>query len=224
MLEKTECIFFDVDDTIFDFDKCAAKSLENGFKKFSLKYDDQVLPTFKTINKGFWRRIEKGEINRAYLTAHRFETVFASLGIDFDGPTFEKEFLQGLYDSCEAVDGAFETVRYLADRYPLYVASNAFYAQQVNRLTLAGIIDCFKGIFVSEKLGCNKPSPQFFRKILDLAGVSDASRAVMVGDSLEADIIGAKAVGMRTIWFTKEKGSAHADLAIDALPTLKKYF
>lgn len=81
-----------MDDTIFDFDKCAEKIMSGLFEKHSLKYTPEVFPSFKKINKQFWRRIEQGEIDRKYLTEHRFETVFAYLGIDFDGPAFEKEF------------------------------------------------------------------------------------------------------------------------------------
>lgn len=222
MLKNVKYIFFDVDDTIFDFDKCAEKVISGLFEKYSLKYTPEVFPSFKKINKQFWRRIEQGEIDRKYLTEHRFETVFAYLGIDFDGPAFEKEFLRGLHDSCEEVDGAIDTVKYLAAKYPLFVASNAFYEQQINRLTLAGIIDCFKGVFVSEKVGCNKPSPEFFAKILSLACVDKPDSALMVGDSLEADIIGAKKAGMQTCWFTGEKSDKHADIIIHSISKLKE--
>ena len=130
--------------------------------------------------------------------------------------------MHGLHDSCEEVDGAIDTVKYLAAKYPLFVASNAFYEQQINRLTLAGIIDCFKGVFVSEKVGCNKPSPEFFAKILSLAHVDKPDSALMVGDSLEADIIGAKKAGMQTCWFTGEKSDKHADIIIHSISKLKE--
>ena len=222
MLNNIKFVFFDVDDTIFDFDKCGEKVIKDAFGKFSLPYSATVFPTFKTINKGFWKRIEKGEIDRDYLSAHRFNAVFADLGINFDGPMFEKEFLRGLHYACEEVDGAIETVRSLSKNYPLFVASNAFYAQQINRLSLAGIADCFKDVFVSEKMGCNKPSPEFFAKMLALAGVDKPETALMVGDSLEADIIGAKNAGMKTFWLTDKNGDEHADVTSPDITLLSK--
>ena len=148
-MQSVTHLFFDVDDTIFDFDKCAADSIAKAFEKFGLKYDDSVFCAFKRINSDFWRRIEKGEIDRAYLARHRFDALFKEIGVDFPGPVFETEFRANLHSSCIEVEGAAEVIRALHGRYKLFVASNSFYAQQYNRLALAGIADCFDAIYAA---------------------------------------------------------------------------
>lgn len=227
-MQSVTHLFFDVDDTIFDFDKCAADSIAKAFDKFGLKYDDSVFCAFKRINSDFWRRIEKGEIDRAYLARHRFDALFKEIGVDFPGPVFETEFRANLHSSCIEVEGAAEVIRALHGRYKLFVASNSFYAQQHNRLALAGIADCFDAIYASEDIGASKPSPEFFKKIMRLAQVDDARRAMMIGDSLTADIVGAASVGMRSCWIKKcspDKIPDYVDLHIDdirLLPDLLK--
>lgn len=219
--ENIKYLFFDVDDTLFDFRKCGTAAIRNGFEKFGLKYDENVPDIFFEINRGFWKRIEKGEITRDYLSAHRFDAVFAALGIEFDGPVFEEEFRRGIYSSCEEVEGAVETVKTLSEKYPLFVASNSYYDQQYNRLRLAGIEGCFRGIFVSEDIGYAKPSQEFFTAALKKAGVKNPSEAMMIGDSPDADITGACSVGMRTCWLNAAGGSdKRADYVIDDIRKL----
>lgn len=221
MINNIKYLFFDVDDTLFDFDKCSRAAIQSGFKKYGLKYDDNVYRTFQSINREFWRRIEKDEIDRNYLSEHRFNAVFDALGISFDGTVFEKDFRQGLYESHEEIEGAAQVVKLLSKKYPLYVASNAFYNQQVNRLRLAGLYDCFCDVFVSERIGYSKPSPKFFSAVLNNAGIKDSSTALMIGDSLTADIEGAREVGMKTCWITKQCiDKSCADYVIDDIRRL----
>lgn len=221
-MKRIRHLFFDVDDTIFDFDKCAAAVIKQAFEEYGLKYDDNVFPAFKRINTEFWRRIEKGEIDRAYLSAHRFDAVFRCLGIKFDGTVFEERFRAGLHTSHEEVEGAARAIKALAGKYKMYVASNSFYAQQLNRLTLAGLNDCFDAIFVSEEVGYSKPSREFFDEIMKRASVGDPERAMMIGDSLTADIKGAAAAGMRSCWFnrTGAKAPPYVDVTTDDISRL----
>ena len=86
-----------------------------------------------------------------------------------------------------------------ADR--LCAASNGPYAQQVNRLRRAGMLDAFERLFISGQLGAEKPSRVFFDRCLaQLPGVRP-EQCLMIGDSLTADIAGGRAAGMRTCWF-----------------------
>ena len=89
----------------------------------------------------------------------------------------------------------------LHGKYRLCAASNGPYAQQVNRLRRAGMLDAFERLFISGQMGAEKPSRVFFDRCLaQLPGVRP-EQCLMIGDSLTADIAGGRAAGMRTCWF-----------------------
>ena len=108
--------------------------------------------TFKTINDGLWKRLELKEITFEYIKSSRFNMVFKELGIDFDGVVFEKYFREQLHSNAIPMDGALDVLDYLNNKgYVLGVASNGPYEQQINRLTVAGMIKYFDFLFISEE-------------------------------------------------------------------------
>ena len=112
----------------------------------------------------------------------------------------------------------------LHGKYRLCAASNGPYAQQVNRLRRAGMLDAFERLFISGQMGAEKPSRVFFDRCLaQLPGVRP-EQCLMIGDSLTADIAGGRAVGMRTCWFDPaDRGAAmppQADWRITRLEEL----
>lgn len=201
-------VFIDIDNTLLDFNKCAAESFRLAAGDFGIGLPEDYFVTFKRINDDLWHRIEQKTLTVEGLGDIRFNMIFAEMGISFDGPTFEKRFRFYLRRSAVAVDGAKELVKYLAPRYDVYAASNAPRNQQARRLKTAGMLDGIKGIFISEEIGAVKPSAEFFTKCFDHIGNPDPRSVVMIGDSPEADIIGAHNYGLKTIWFNydgKEK-------------------
>ncbi len=222
-----KAILIDIDNTLLDFNESAKEAIRLAFEQFNLPFTDQTFSTFKRINDGLWLRIEKGELDRPGLHKIRFNLVFNELGIDFDGPTFEKQFLANLFHVACPVDGAKEILTYLSSKYPVYAASNAIYDQQINRLTKTGMIDCFKGLFISEKIGFQKPTKEFFDVCFNALGGVKPSEVAMIGDSLTADINGGKDYGMVTCWYNhdgSDKQSEKADYKIDSLYQIKNIF
>lgn len=200
-----KAIFLDVDDTLLDFNACAGQAIRRGLELRGEQYRDEMLPVFHSINVGFWHRIETGEITRAQLAAHRFNTVFAALGLShLDGPAFETDFKRFLCDSAVPIPHALETVQALSGRYPLYVATNGPQYQQEHRLAMAGMLPHIDGLFTSETIGAEKPTAAFFSACFaQLPGITPAD-TLFVGDSLTADIAGGAACGMATCWFNPE--------------------
>ena len=135
-----KAVFLDVDNTLLDFDLCAVRVMRQCFEEFGLAFETSMYyDTFTRINNPLWEQIERGELTREELFRVRWTLIFRALGIDFDGPTFEKRFLALLETTAVPVPGAPELVSYLQGKYTLCAASNAFYEQQIRRLTLAGI-------------------------------------------------------------------------------------
>lgn len=213
-MQPIKAVFFDVDNTLLDFDKCAVYAIEQAFKDCGLPFDKSYPDIFFKINKGLWLDIEKKIITFEQLQKIRFNKVFSAIGgIEYDGTITETRFRYHLKDAHFTFDGANELVEYLAQKYDLYVASNAIYAQQIRRLNNAGLLKYFKQVFVSETIGYSKPSKEFFDGCFKAIGELAPDQAVMIGDSLSADILGAFNYGMKSIWFNFEKKAMPTDFA-----------
>ena len=198
-----KAVLLDVDNTLLDFNKSAGETIKSAFSELGLKYSDGVFDAFLHINDMLWRNIEKKEITREELHRVRWNIIFDKLGINADGHEMERLFLTRLEDYAIPVDGALDTVAYLAGKYKLYTASNAPYAQQVKRLTLSGIIPFIERILNFEEQGINKPQKRFFEECLKAVSPAKREETAIVGDSLSADIAGGKSVGITTVWFNR---------------------
>lgn len=199
-----KAVLIDVDDTLLDFKKSAEVSIKKSAKERGITIPDDIIETFVRHNDGWWHKIERGEVTKAELRLYRWAGIFKELGIETDGATFDDLFKNNLRQAYVKVDGAENLLKYLS-KYRLYVASNAHDEDyQRERLSGAGLLDYFDGLFVSGAVGANKPTKQFFDRCMETIKVLPCE-VVMVGDSLTADIDGAKAYGYHTVWFDKYK-------------------
>ncbi len=195
-----KAVFIDVDNTLLDFDKCAKASMMECYNDFNLHFEDWMFDAFRDINLAMWKDMEKGLLTKEQLIRTRWSNVFKHLGIVADGEAFEKSFKHYLNEVTVLVDGAMQTLRYLASKYPLYVASNAPYNQQSHRLKNAGMLDYIKELFVSEEIGHPKPRKEFFDACFEAIPFKP-EETIMIGDSVSADINGARNYGMHTCWY-----------------------
>jgi len=218
-----KAILLDVDGTLLDFEKGSQEAMFSAAKTLGVDLPDDIYVTFKRINTGLWQALERGELTRQELHAVRWNRIFKAAGVDFDGPTFEKVFFANLYQSAVPVDGAREILEYLYAKYPLYVATNALYDQQVTRLTKADMLKYVKELFTSEKIGFAKPSAEFFTHCVNALSPLKPDEIIMIGDSLSADIIGAKSFGIHTCWYSHDgEQSEHADFTVTKMTDIKK--
>ena len=156
-------VSFDLDNTLLDFDEYIRRTMREGFAHFGLKpYEPYMEEIFHRENGKLWRQIEQGTLTFAELERIRWNNVFAALDIDFDGTVFETYFRAALYDSAIPVPGAMELLEALHGTYPLAVASNGPYDQQLHRLEIGGMRPYFDYFFISERAGAAKPSREFF--------------------------------------------------------------
>ena len=219
-------VFIDIDDTLLDFDKNATLAVKMAFEKVGLNYLEEYGPKFLKINDALWRMIEKKELTREGLHKVRFQKVLSEFSLSGDGALVEKLFREHLFDLAIPVEGALDIVKYLSNKYILCAASNAIYNQQINRLKKAGMLEYFSKIFVSEIIGHNKPNKEFFDACFSKLNGATPSNTVMIGDSLTADVKGAKEYGMTTIWFNKKNQVAEEKAytySVNELSMIKKY-
>lgn len=221
-----KAVFIDIDDTLLDFGKCAEYSMSESYKDFGLKFDGYMFPVFQEINAGLWHRLEKGEIEKSDLYGKRWVTVLGKFGITgIDGNEFERHFQKHISESAEKVDGAEELLIYLSSKYKIYAASNGPHGQQIKRLEKANLLEYFTDIFTSELLGVQKPDTAFFDACFCRADNIKPEEAVLIGDSLHADISGGIKYNMKTIWFNKKNNgtdrSVHPAYTVNSLSEIK---
>ena len=207
-------VLLDLDDTILDFHKAEAIALAETLRTLDIDPTPERLTLYSAINAEQWRRLEAGEITRAEVLTTRFDILFRELGVtrssDQAQAAYEARLSRGHY----FIDGAVEMLESLSRRYSLYLVSNGNLRVQEGRLESAGISRFFKGIFISELVGADKPSPLFFERCF--AQIPDFARetTMIVGDSLTSDIRGGINAGIRTCWFNP----AHKQPAYGVMP------
>lgn len=155
-------VLFDVDDTLLDFGKAEAAAIRKTFERIGIPVTDELIRRYSEINAQQWSRFEKGEITREKLLTERFDILFSELGINVPSEMAQASYEYLLGIGHYFVDGAEELLEALKDKYELYIVSNGNASVQDRRLKSAGIIPYFKDIFISERVGFNKPSAEFF--------------------------------------------------------------
>ncbi len=202
MIDK-KIVLLDLDNTIIDFNECARHSIMNIFEELCFDYTEKVFETFICENVKIWKRLEKGEITKAYLRANRWNIILDKLGIDYDGTIIEEKFENGVAQGAYAVKGAYELLDYLYPKYELYIVSNGFRYVQESRLKIGDFRKYFKDIFLSEDIGIQKPAKEFFDYCFEKIGSPEKEEVILIGDSLSADIIGGLNYGIDSVWFNK---------------------
>ena len=195
-----EFLFLDLDDTILDFHKAERLAIAKTFREFGLEPTDAVLNRYHEINKLHWQRLERGEITRDQVLVGRFQMLFDELGKHADPAQIAQSYEHNLSIGHYYLPGAREAVDALQGHYRLFLASNGTASVQHSRLTSAGLYPCFEQVFVSQDLGFNKPAKEFFDACAARIPGYDATKAMMVGDSLTSDILGGIHGGMQTCW------------------------
>ncbi len=218
-------VLLDVDNTLLDFNLCATESMHKAARGVNIQLPENIFEIFHEINTGLWHDIEKGKLTREGLYKIRWKTIFSEIGIDFDGEVFEEQFVKNLHTSAVPVDGAIELLDYLAPKYTLCVASNAAYEQQISRLRKSDMLKYMKHLFISEQIGAPKPSRQFFDACMRTLSVP-LDQVIMIGDSLTADISGARDYGLKTCFYNhariKADESIGADYIVDSLYEIRE--
>jgi putative hydrolase of the HAD superfamily len=201
---KIKHIFFDLDHTLWDFDKNSAFAFEKAFEDFNLKCDlDGFLKTYHPINEGYWSLYAKGEVTKEILKYRRFRDTFELLNFDISDDhiaQLSEYYMQVLPTFNHLHEGAKDVLDYLHPKHELHIITNGFNEVSYGKLTNSGIIDYFKKIITSENAGAKKPDAQAFHYALNEAKALP-SESLMIGDNYEADVLGARAVGMQAVHF-----------------------
>lgn len=196
---------FDADNTLFDFNKAEEHALSASFESYGLAYSPGVLQAYRDINAVLWPALERGEITLAFLKTERYRRLFDQFGIGEDPSIFNKTYLYNLGQGCFPNAGAVALCKALYNAgKKIYIATNGIRSVQNQRVKGSEIAPYISDIFISEQLGYNKPSPQFFNMAFVKVPDLKRSETLMIGDSLGADIQGGINAGIDTAWYNPQ--------------------
>ena len=220
-----EYLFLDLDDTILDFHKAERLAIAKTFRGFGLEPTEEVLQQYHEINIMHWQMLEKGELTRDQVLVNRFGVLFEKRGLSVDPVLCARTYEHNLGIGHYFLPGAEEAVKSLHRKYRLFLASNGTASVQHSRLTSAGLYPYFEKVFISQKLGFNKPSKEYFSACYKQISDFSPEKAIMVGDSLTSDILGGKNGGLKTVWVNPRHepcGKIIPDYEIENITQLEK--
>lgn len=199
-------VLWDLDNTLLDFSATEKYAFDTCLAGVGITPSDRLLSSYSKINLSFWKKLERGEITREELLNQRFVSFFASEHISgIDIPLFRDTYQSLLGSVCYYLDDCLSLCRKLHRTHRQYIVTNGVASTQRNRLKLSHLEDVMDGIFISEELHCDKPSPEFFQKSFSLIPGFRKEETLIVGDSLTSDIQGGRNAGIACCWYNPEK-------------------
>jgi 2-haloacid dehalogenase len=199
----TEWVLFDADDTLFDFRLAAKKAFHSAMQSIAREPGADWYERYLHHNHLTWTEYESGLIDSKTLRGKRFELLFTDLNEpDLHEPfAFNKIFLQYLIEHSNLLEGALDLLQALHGKVKLGVITNGLEDVQMPRIRKQKVDHFFEAVIVSEEIGHAKPQAAFFDHTFQAIGHPPKERVLVVGDSLQSDIRGARGYGLRSCWY-----------------------
>jgi putative hydrolase of the HAD superfamily len=211
-------IFFDLDHTIWDFDKNAQETLNELYIQHELDVlgcgtVEEFVSRYTENNHELWRQYHLGSITKETLRSERFNRTFLQLGIDPEKVPhqFEDDYVRITPTKKNLFAGTEKVLTYLQQKYTLHIISNGFKESTLMKMSVCDLNPYFSNVIISEDVGVNKPDKRIFEYALEKASASK-EESIMIGDSLEADVRGALDFGMKAIYFNPLKAVKPEDV------------
>ena len=215
-MAKYYCILFDADNTLLNFDAAENKALAETLVNYGIEPDADTVQTYRTINEELWRQLEKGQIRREKLFSERFSRFLKAIDAAGDGVEMNRYYLEQLSTHPDLMSPeVLDVLRELSEVATLAIVSNGAQKVQTRRLAESGVMNFMEDVFISEKMGCEKPNARIFDAALRALGVENREHVLMVGDSLSSDVQGGVNAGLDTCWYNPN----HAENPGKVVPT-----
>jgi putative hydrolase of the HAD superfamily len=205
-------VFFDLDHTLWDFEKNSALTFERIFKDHALEVVlEDFLAEYIPVNLAFWKLYREEKVGKEELRYLRLKKVFDAIKYPVDDHVINslaRAYIEHLSSHSHLIPYSREILDYLKPRYRLHIITNGFEEVQERKMRNSEIFEYFDQIINSEMAGVKKPNPLIFQLALERSRVLPQN-AIMVGDNLEADILGARAVGLHTLHLNVHNDPPH---------------
>jgi putative hydrolase of the HAD superfamily len=211
-LKKYRHIFFDLDNTLWDFDKNSSETLNELFIKYDLdklgiKTPEHFISKYQERNAMMWEQYRLGKIDKDTLRNKRFEFTFWDMGIEaveHIALKLSNDYVNAAPKRNHLFPDAVEVLEYLHKKYVLHIMTNGFHEAQFVKLDGTGIRKFFRNIIISEHVGYKKPDVNIFNYAVKSAE-TNAEACIMIGDGLEVDVLGAQNAGWDAVYFNPKK-------------------
>lgn len=212
-----DTILWDIDGTLLSFVVAERAAIKACFRAFGLgECDDDMAARYSRLNLSYWERLELGELTKAQVLTGRFVEFFREEGISFDRiDEFNADYQLRLGDTIAYIDDSRELIAGLRGRVRQYAVTNGTVRAQEKKLVRSGLGELFDGVFISDRVGFEKPAPAFFDRVFEEIGGVDKSRAMIVGDSLTSDMRGGENAGIVTCWYNPEEKPNDKGVRVD---------
>ena len=226
-------ILWDIDATLLDFLAAEKAAIRYCFEKHGLgTCTDEMLARYTVINKRYWEMLERGEMSKPEILVNRFKEFFATEGIETDcANDFNESYQVALGDTICFRDNGYELVQKLQGNYRQFAVTNGTFVAQERKLRKSGLGELMEEAFISDLIGYEKPSIEFFDHVFGKIGSYNKDEVIIVGDSLTSDMQGGNNAGILCCWYnpTHQENTKNVkiDYEIDDLwqleEILKKY-
>lgn len=220
-------IFFDLDHTLWDFDKNSELAFKQIFEEQNLELDfNDFMKIYMPINLRYWKLYREEKINKPDLRYGRLKDTFDVMNFkasDILINQMSEDYLNYLPNNNHLIEGTLDLLDYLQSKYSLHIITNGFKEVQNRKLEASNIKKYFDVVVTSESVGVKKPNPKVFEFALEQAQAT-TEESIMIGDSYEADVMGSLEVGMMAIHcnFTEEDNGSGI-ISVNSLSEIKQY-
>jgi putative hydrolase of the HAD superfamily len=228
-LKGIEHIFFDLDHTLWDYDRSAQETLIEIYENFDMEAkgirQKKFINAFHDVNNILWQKYNSGLIGREEIKNDRFREVLKIVGID---TTYSQQASEYFINNCSSkpylMPDAMMVLHYLEGKYKMHIITNGFDVSQDLKMRNSGIHKFFNVVVTSETANSRKPSPEIFELSLSLAKANKAN-SIMIGDNPKTDIQGAQNFGLKTVFYNPSgRKKSLAEYTIESLEELIKLF
>jgi 2-haloacid dehalogenase len=216
---KHSLFLFDLDDTLLDFRASEKLSFKRVLRELGFADSvDDMFQQYQGINIELWRAFEAGTVTKEFLKVERFRKTFAANGLELDPQLASHRYLESLSENVVLIDGAKRLCETLAAVGEVGIITNGVASIQGRRIASSGLGEYISFTATSEACGYAKPDGRFFEYAANMARAPFRKEAtIIVGDRLDADILGANRFGIESCWFNPGRSSNDTD----ALPTFE---
>lgn len=199
---KHKLFLFDLDDTLLDFKASEQLSFVRALNQLGHHdVSDVLFAEYQAINTALWRAFETGDVSKDFLKVERFRKTFASSALALDAEAASQLYLESLSETVVLIDGAAQLCAQLAAVGEVGIITNGVEAIQHRRIASSGLGSYISFIATSEACGYAKPDSRFFDYTTRMARAFARHETIIIGDRLDADILGANRFGIDSCWF-----------------------
>ena len=198
---KYRYLLVDNDNTLMDFNLSERKALRETLEVCGLPADEETCTAYHHINDALWKALERGETTQKQLKVDRFALLLQRLDrTDLDATAIAARYADQLATHADLLPGAMALLEAMHGKMKIALVSNGVSAIQRGRLGRSPILPLLDAVIISEEIGVSKPDPRMVDAALAALGCKDRTQAVLLGDSLTADIPAAANAGVDSIY------------------------